>query len=76
MDAITYPTSHDRVIKSATRKTGATTTTRRFEDGTTTFSAKNSAGKVVVSGKIDAAGVVKFATAPQRKPSKTDDASE
>lgn len=73
MDAITYPSSHDRAIKSATRKTGAVTTTRKFEDGVTTFSAKNRAGKVVVSGKVEGeAAAVSFATKPQRKAAKAE----
>lgn len=65
MDSITYPTSHDRALKSATRNTGAVVTTRSFAEGVTTFSCKNRAGKVCVSGKIDGeTAEVTFATSP------------
>jgi hypothetical protein len=68
MESITYHTSHDRAIKTATRRTGAVLTTRGFEDGVTTFSAKNAAGKVVVSGKVAGPTAdVTFATKPVKK---------
>lgn len=64
MDSITFPTAHDRAIVSSCKHTGAFQTTRSYEDGVTTFSAKNRAGDTVVSGKVLGDGEVKYAKKP------------
>jgi len=66
MDGITYPASAIRAIRSAIRRTGATTVILDLTDGGVHFAGQDKEDKVRVAGVVDAAGEVSFTTKPKK----------